>query len=193
MLLSFLIIASGWWHIRSAYGSDSRQFYISKPLTMLLIIALAFGYQSYDHDGSHAWILLGLCLSLAGDVLLMLPSDRFIQGLAAFLVAHLCYIVGFAQGPLLLNLVDGLLLLLIAGMVFGLLWGKLGGDADPGLLLHAGDHRHGLGGCRCLARLSHSRFCRRSGGGADVPLLRQHAGARSLPPPLSPRPRLGDE
>ena len=120
MLLSFLIIASGWWHIRAAYGSDSRQFYISKPLTMLLIIALAFGYQSYDHDGSHAWILLGLCLSLAGDVLLMLPSDRFIQGLAAFLVAHLCYIVGFAQGPLLLNLVDGLLLLLIAGMVFGL-------------------------------------------------------------------------
>ena len=126
MLLSFLIIASGWWHIRAAYGSDSRQFYISKPLTMLFIIALAFGYQSDDHNGSHAWILLGLCLSLAGDVLLMLPSDRFIQGLAAFLVAHLCYIVGFAQGPLVLNLVDGLLLLLIAGMVFGLLWGKLG-------------------------------------------------------------------
>ena len=67
MLLSFLIIASGWWHIRAAYGSDSRQFYISKPLTMLLIIALAFGYQGYDHDGSHAWILLGLCLSLAAD------------------------------------------------------------------------------------------------------------------------------
>lgn len=34
MLLSFLIIASGWWHIRAAYGSDSCQFYISKPLTM---------------------------------------------------------------------------------------------------------------------------------------------------------------
>lgn len=85
MLLSFLIIASGWWHIRAAYGSDSRQFYISKPLTMLFIIALAFGYQSDDHNGSHAWILLGLCLSLAGDVLLMLPRDRFIQGLAAFL------------------------------------------------------------------------------------------------------------
>ena len=54
MLLSFLIIASGWWHIRAAYGSDSRQFYISKPLTMLFIIALAFGYQSDDHNGSHA-------------------------------------------------------------------------------------------------------------------------------------------
>ncbi|MGL4717184.1 MAG: lysoplasmalogenase [Aeromonas sp.] len=126
MLLSLLIIVSGWWHIRAAYEPGSRQFYISKVLTMLLIIALAFGYQNDDHDGSHAWILLGLCLSLAGDVLLMLPTDRFIQGLAAFFVAHLCYIVGFAQGPLLLQLVDGLLLLLVAGMVFGLLWGTLG-------------------------------------------------------------------
>ena len=191
MLLSFLIIASGWWHIRAAYGSDSRQFYISKPLTMLLIIALAFGYQSYDHDGSHAWILLGLCLSLAGDVLLMLPSDRFMQGLAAFLVAHLCYIVGFAQGPLLLNLVDGLLLLLIAGMVFGLLWGKLGEMRIPVfcyMLVIIG-----MAWVAAGAWLSHCRFGRRSGGGTDVPLLRQHAGARSLPPPLSPRPRLGDE
>ena len=56
----------------------------------------------------------------------MLPRDRFIQGLAAFLVAHLCYIVGFAQGPLVLKLVDGLLLLGLAALVFGLLWGSLG-------------------------------------------------------------------
>lgn len=184
MLLSFLIIASGWWHIRAAYGSDSRQFYISKPLTMLFIIALAFGYQSDDHDGSHAWILLGLCLSLAGDVLLMLPRDCFIQGLAAFFVAHLCYIVGFAQGPLVLNLVDGLLLLLVAGMVFGLLWGRLG-EMKSRLLLHAGDHRHGLGGRWCLARLLDRGQCRRPGGGTDVPLFRQHAGAGQIPASLS--------
>lgn len=61
MLLSFLIIASGWWHIRAAYGSDSRQFYISKPLTMLFIIALAFGYQSDDHDGSACRWLVTYC------------------------------------------------------------------------------------------------------------------------------------
>ncbi|PJG59686.1 lysoplasmalogenase [Aeromonas cavernicola] len=126
MLLSFLIIASGWWHVRVAHRSNMPHFGLSKPLTMLLIIALAFGYQGYDHDGSHAWILLGLCLSLAGDVLLMLPHQRTMQGAAAFLVAHLCYIVGFAQGPLLLNLLDALLLLVVAGALFGLLWGKLG-------------------------------------------------------------------
>lgn len=126
MLLSFLIIACAWWHIRAIYSGDKGQFYFSKPLTMVLIIALAFGYQGHDHDNAHAWVLIGLLLSLVGDVFLMLPSHRFMQGLAAFFVAHLCYIVGFSQGPLLLNLVDGLLLLLVAGAFFGLLWARLG-------------------------------------------------------------------
>ena len=34
-------------------------------------------------------------LSLAGDVLLLVPGPRFFMlGLAAFLLAHVCYIVG---------------------------------------------------------------------------------------------------
>ena len=41
-------------------------------------------------------ILLGLCFSLAGDIFLMLPSDRFVAGLSSFLVAHLLYIAAFA-------------------------------------------------------------------------------------------------
>lgn len=131
MWLSVMIIASAWWHIKAAYGADPRQFYLSKPLTMLLIVALAFGYHGDDHNGSHAWILLGLCLSLLGDIMLMLPVDRFLQGLAAFLVAHLCYIVGLAQGPLVLNLVDGLLLILVAGVYFGVLRPHLGSMRWP--------------------------------------------------------------
>ncbi|KUE79758.1 hypothetical protein ATO46_18095 [Aeromonas schubertii] len=134
MFLSVMIVASGWWHIRSAYDGSQRQFYLSKPLTMVLIIALAFGYRGLDQDGSHAWILLGLLLSLAGDVLLMMPRDRFIHGLIAFLVAHLCYIVGFAQGPLVLKLVDGLLLLAVGGMIFGILWPGLSGMRLPVLV-----------------------------------------------------------
>ncbi|MBW2402134.1 MAG: lysoplasmalogenase [Deltaproteobacteria bacterium] len=41
--------------------------------------------------------MLGLIFSLAGDVFLMLPSDRFLPGLASFLVAHLLYIAAFSQ------------------------------------------------------------------------------------------------
>jgi uncharacterized membrane protein YhhN len=125
MLLSLLIIAAGWWHISAAYGTDSGQFYGSKLLTLLFIIALAFGYQGDDHDGNHRWILFGLCLSLVGDALLMLPSTRFMQGLAVFFMAHLSYLIGLAQEPLVLYLVDGLLLLLVAGLVFGVLWHSL--------------------------------------------------------------------
>jgi uncharacterized membrane protein YhhN len=40
-------------------------------------------------------IIAGLVFSMAGDVFLMLPSDRFVAGLVAFLVAHLFYIAAF--------------------------------------------------------------------------------------------------
>ncbi|HYQ79846.1 MAG TPA: lysoplasmalogenase [Anaeromyxobacteraceae bacterium] len=42
------------------------------------------------------WILLGLCLSALGDVLLLSASRRgFLAGLVAFLLAHLAYAVAF--------------------------------------------------------------------------------------------------
>ena len=49
---------------------------------------------------ARAWFVAALVFSLAGDVLLMLPREQFVAGLSAFLVAHLCYIVGFwTDGP----------------------------------------------------------------------------------------------
>lgn len=42
------------------------------------------------------WILAGLCLSAAGDVLLLAASRRgFLAGLVAFLLAHLAYAAAF--------------------------------------------------------------------------------------------------
>ena len=38
--------------------------------------------------------MVALVLSLAGDVFLMLPSDRFVEGLSSFLLAHVAYVVG---------------------------------------------------------------------------------------------------
>lgn len=55
-----------------------------------------------------ALILAALALSLLGDILLMLPSGRFLAGLVIFLLAHLGYILalnwgrtGFAAGEAL--------------------------------------------------------------------------------------------
>ncbi len=67
--------------------------YIAKPATMLALIAwMVF---EVGLSGPLIFFTLGLCFSLAGDVFLMLPRDLFIAGLVAFLIAHVCYIVGF--------------------------------------------------------------------------------------------------
>ena len=43
--------------------------------------------------------MAALVLCLAGDVFLMLPADRFVPGLASFLLAHLAFTVGFLLEP----------------------------------------------------------------------------------------------
>lgn len=72
--------------------------YIGKPLTTLLILWLALSAQPAVDARYRRAVLAGLVLSLIGDVFLMLPGDRFVLGLVAFLLAHVCYIVAFAPG-----------------------------------------------------------------------------------------------
>ncbi|KQT09407.1 lysoplasmalogenase family protein [Ramlibacter sp. Leaf400] len=71
---------------------------VFKPLTMVLAIALVAGRAREGGSGRFAALLIaGLACSLVGDVLLMLPG-RFIGGLVAFLLAHLCYLALLRQG-----------------------------------------------------------------------------------------------
>jgi uncharacterized membrane protein YhhN len=70
--------------------------------------------------GMQAWFVAALALSLLGDVFLMLPQDLFVQGLSAFLLAHVAYIVGLhVDGveavPFLAGIVAAMLLLAIIG------------------------------------------------------------------------------
>jgi uncharacterized membrane protein YhhN len=74
-------------------GSGDLLHYILKPLTTLLIAGIALAIPSPISDTYRWLVILGLLLSLAGDVFLMLPDDRlFLFGLASFLVAHLFFI-----------------------------------------------------------------------------------------------------
>jgi uncharacterized membrane protein YhhN len=77
-------------------GTDRRLEYVCKPATLvaLLVVAVALD-PAAGQDDRRAWFVAALVLCLAGDVLLMLPRDLFIAGLSAFLLGHLCYIVGF--------------------------------------------------------------------------------------------------
>jgi len=72
--------------------------YTLKPLVILLIIGVAL-LSSRPPAQRYKWaIVAGLVLSLAGDVLLMLPTDLFLFGLIAFALAQVAYTVAFVAG-----------------------------------------------------------------------------------------------
>ncbi len=92
------VFAVGDWISRA---TDNRRLeYVCKPATLasLVIAALVVDPNS---GPMRAWVVGALVLSLAGDVFLMLPTDRFVEGLGAFLFAHVAYVAGFvASGEL---------------------------------------------------------------------------------------------
>ncbi len=72
--------------------------FVFKPLATILILALALSGLGDDPSRYALAVVVGLVFSLAGDVFLMLPSDRFREGLASFLIAHLAYLVALTTG-----------------------------------------------------------------------------------------------
>lgn len=96
--------------------------WVTKPGTMLALIA--WFTQISDWQGGTAWFGLGLFFSLLGDILLLLPPRFFIAGLAAFLLAHIGYILGFSLPPHIPRWEIILPLLLISG-AFILLTGRV--------------------------------------------------------------------
>jgi len=97
--------------------------FVFKPLTTLLVIAHAWP-RGRDVPTQRRLILIGLALSLAGDVFLLWPKAGFLPGLVSFLLAHLAYIVAFcgpvrfAAKPLLF-----VAYALLAAAILSQLWG----------------------------------------------------------------------
>jgi len=78
-----------------AVSKNIRQLeYIAKPAVMVFLFLWL--YTTTGLQGNTLWFGLGILLSLAGDILLMISLDRlFLPGLVAFLLAHVFYITGF--------------------------------------------------------------------------------------------------
>ena len=90
--LTLVVAATDWW----AVATDRRSVeYVLKPLTMVVLIGAAVSLSDPASEAARWWMVAGLVCSLAGDVFLMLSDRWFIAGLAAFLLAHVAYIVGF--------------------------------------------------------------------------------------------------
>ncbi len=70
---------------------------IFKPATLVAFVVGAWLLGQQVGGGRLVlWFVVALALSLAGDIFLMLPDEKwFVPGLLAFLVGHLCYIIGF--------------------------------------------------------------------------------------------------
>ena len=97
-ILTLLAILSAALHIRAEYHGPRYHVYLFKPLTMVFILLIAVLTGKPDFSRYKYAIIAGLLFSLAGDVFLMLPSDRFVAGLVSFLFAHLFYITAFTSG-----------------------------------------------------------------------------------------------
>jgi uncharacterized membrane protein YhhN len=93
--LPWLTLASGLLAVLAPWLGQPALFYITKPLTTVLI--LAYAWQRGHGAPMRSWIVAGLAASLAGDVALMWPQQGFLPGLVSFLVAHLCYLWAFTR------------------------------------------------------------------------------------------------
>jgi uncharacterized membrane protein YhhN len=71
--------------------------YVFKPLTTLLILAMALRLSPAGPAGYRRPIVIGLLLSTLGDVFLMLPFAGFVFGLGSFLLAHTAYLVALRK------------------------------------------------------------------------------------------------
>jgi uncharacterized membrane protein YhhN len=86
-IIEWIAIVKGWRKLE----------YLFKPATLVSLIAWV--WQNSHFQGGASWFAFGLIFSLFGDVLLVLPREKFIAGLISFLIAHIVYIIGFMQAP----------------------------------------------------------------------------------------------
>jgi len=99
IVLPFVIAVTTLIGIVADYRRARTAVYVFKPLSTVLIIALAALAQPAECT-YQVLIIIGLVFSLGGDVSLMLPEEPrsyFIPGLVSFLIAHLFYVGAFSM------------------------------------------------------------------------------------------------
>jgi uncharacterized membrane protein YhhN len=94
--LTLIVAAADW---AAVARGNRRAEAVLKPLTMVVLIGAAISLRGGVPATRWVAVMAALVLSLAGDVLLFLP-DRFVPGVAAFLLAHVAYVVAFVSSGL---------------------------------------------------------------------------------------------
>jgi uncharacterized membrane protein YhhN len=121
-----LISVSAAFAISGKYQRSKFLHYAFKPLTMVMIISLAWERKVGEPSLYSYLILAGLCVSLFGDIFLMLPQRYFRPGLMAFLAAQFLYISAFSRNLGALSFTPLWIILTYATLVFLFLYRSLG-------------------------------------------------------------------
>lgn len=118
------------------FRDDKRLVYIFKPLSTLIVIAIALLSLGLPNarPAFTAWVTVGLVLSLGGDVALMFRTARwFLIGVVFFALAQVVYAIGFTlpNGLHVQDLATGAVLLAVAAAVYAYLRPGLGKMKGP--------------------------------------------------------------
>ena len=122
-----LTFASAAIAIASKYlGWHQNIFYVTKPLTTALILVPVIVLLPESESAYVALIAGGLAFAILGDILLMLPEERFVLGIGSFAATHALYLAAFisAAGIALVN-PSTIPLLLFAVIMTRFLWSGL--------------------------------------------------------------------
>lgn len=116
LAVTLVVAVVDWW----AVATDRRAVeYGAKPATMVALALVALTLDPSD-SGARSWFLVAIALSLVGDVLLMVPRNLFVGGLAAFLLGHVAYVIGLLSlGVSAVGLTVGALLVTAAVTTIG--------------------------------------------------------------------------
>lgn len=100
---------------------------VCKPIPVLCLLGFLVPPRTRDA----ALIATGLLLSALGDLLLQASPALFLPGLAAFLLAHVCYVIAFIGRSRALHLVRLGLVIAFSWTAFSLLEPHLGAMRIP--------------------------------------------------------------
>lgn len=125
MLWSFIAVCfSAWLYVDASYRGTAWQRWLFKPVTLLLLLMLAWQAPMFEATGY--LVLAGLCASLIGDALTLVSRERLLYATGAFFLSHLLYTVWFAsQLTLSIFWPLPLVLLVIGALLIATIWSRL--------------------------------------------------------------------
>ncbi len=150
MLWSFIAVClSAWLYVDASYRGPAWQRWVFKPVTLLLLLLLA--WQAPMFDAISYLVLAGLCASLVGDALTLLPRQRLLYAVGAF------FLIASALHHLLCQPNDVVVLLAAAAGVtdrrrvaYRRYLDATGGATLAGVYIYRHDAGHGLAGGRTV-------------------------------------------